>query len=503
MVSNDVEKLREFYQNSFEEVSAAILVVHPKSELILCGNQHCEDLTGYETGELANWPFKNIFFQEDHTRIMILLRDAEQQLSSDNSEIREHSLSVRKKSRRRVYCDVGIRKSKRDRNLLIFTMTDISEIKIQEMELRASYDYRDAILNSVNEMIFVIEPSGFIHSSNTSAHLNLDSDFKNDNLVGQHFSKIFPELPSEQVVYGSLPSLGVETTAVRLNLSTLPVFVTSSVLLSTKISKRLIILVANDITDRKAHESKIAEQQMMLIQAAKLSSLGEMASSIAHEIHNPLQIISGTSELLLMASADPLTPLHNLKDGLIKIEQMTSRIAKTVHGLQALSRDQKNDDMEIVELRKIIDDTLEICLQKIKTQVDHFDILLPQEPIHILCRSTQISQVILNLLNNSCDAIYNRRPNWIVLKAETTLQENESMVEVSVTDSGNGVPAEIANKFFTPFYTTKSFGKGTGLGLSVSKSLIEAHKGSIYLDRSSIHTRFVFRLPKAGFPKGH
>ncbi len=498
--SPELLDLGKRYQDSFQEISAAVMIVVPKTGLILCANQHGEDLTGYEAEDLCGWPLKELFVPEDQGRIINLLRGLDQQLYSENAELREHSLTVRKKSKRRVYCNLGIRRSKVNGDVSVLTLTDISAIKLQEMELRAASDYTNAILNSVYEMIFVIDAQGIIQSANTSALLNINLDFRRDQLAGQHFSRIFPGLPAEEVTYGSLPNLGVETTAVRLNQTELPVLVTSAVLQSGKPEKRQVILVANDITERKAQESKIAEQQMMLVQASKLSSLGEMASSIAHEIHNPLQIISGTSELLLLKTMDSATPKQDLSEGLAKIEQMTTRIAKTVHGLQALSRDQRHDEMEMVDLARIVSDTLELCQQKITSSVDTFEISLPTEPVLINCRPTQISQVILNLLNNSCDAVLNNRPNWIVLKAEKINEDPTSTIEISVTDSGHGIPPHIANKLFTPFYTTKPIGKGTGLGLSVSKSLIEAHKGNFYLDRSSKHTRFAFRLPLGQSP---
>jgi C4-dicarboxylate-specific signal transduction histidine kinase len=98
----------------------------------------------------------------------------------------------------------------------------------------------------------------------------------------------------------------------------------------------------------------------------------------------------------------------------------------------------------------------------------------------------------LNLINNSHDSVLNLKDRWVKIE----VLDKDNFIEISVTDSGNGIPEPIAQKMMNPFFTTKEVGKGTGLGLSISKGLAEDHGGSLYYDPTSKNTRFVIKLPK-------
>ena len=108
--------------------------------------------------------------------------------------------------------------------------------------------------------------------------------------------------------------------------------------------------------------------------------------------------------------------------------------------------------------------------------------------------STQISQVLLNLLNNAHDAIkeLGENPKWIQIDVH---KKDEKYIQLSVTDCGHGIPKQHLNKIMQPFFTTKEVGKGTGLGLSISSEIIKNHGGSLTYDAQSKHTRFVIELP--------
>ncbi|MFZ4403828.1 MAG: sensor histidine kinase, partial [Pseudobdellovibrionaceae bacterium] len=102
------------------------------------------------------------------------------------------------------------------------------------------------------------------------------------------------------------------------------------------------------------------------------------------------------------------------------------------------------------------------------------------------------SQVLLNLLNNAFDAVENEKERWVHL-GFSALNENEFLL--FVTDSGPGIPKEVADKIMQPFFTTKPVGKGTGLGLSISLGVINEHKGQFYINTANKNTQFVLRLP--------
>ena len=109
----------------------------------------------------------------------------------------------------------------------------------------------------------------------------------------------------------------------------------------------------------------------------------------------------------------------------------------------------------------------------------------------IFCRDTQISQVLLNLLNNSFDAIAGDPEAWVEL---SVYQKNE-YIEISIVDSGKGISPEIQQKIMHPFFTTKEIGKGTGLGLSISKEIVKSHGGKFFVELDSANTKFVIQIP--------
>jgi len=238
-----------------------------------------------------------------------------------------------------------------------------------------------------------------------------------------------------------------------------------------------------DVTaQREAHRA--------LLQSAKMSSLGEMASGIAHEINNPLTIIQNMAGLMSGRVEKGEASAQWLKENLLKIENTTQRIAKIIRGLRAFSRNSEADPMLVVKISQIMDETLELCQQKFQSEGIELRVQVDSN-VSLKCRSPQISQVLMNLLSNSYAAIIQLPEKWIEVRTEF---EKKSLI-LTVTDSGKGIPAEIRDRIMDPFFTTKETGSGTGLGLSISKGIVEEHQGQLYYDPSSPRTRFVLKFP--------
>lgn len=233
---------------------------------------------------------------------------------------------------------------------------------------------------------------------------------------------------------------------------------------------------------------KIEEQRKQTIQNAKLTSLGEMASGIAHEINNPLTIILATAKKIKKHGKDDGILCS---DGLDKIITTTDRISKIIKGLHSFSRDSFNDPEVPASVNKIIYNALDLCQEKLKSNSIFLNVNIPED-CYINCKEIQISQVIMNLISNSIDAINEDDDKWIRIEV-VAVGEN---VNIIVTDSGKKIPDHIATRIMQPFFTTKEPGKGTGLGLSISKGIIESHKGRFYLDRTAKHTTFVIELKR-------
>lgn len=247
-----------------------------------------------------------------------------------------------------------------------------------------------------------------------------------------------------------------------------------------------------DVTERIRMEKEVEEQKMKAVVSSKLSTLGEMAGTIAHEINNPLAIISGRAQILREKLAGPKLSREEILKSVESIDATALRIAKIVRALRNLSRDGERDSLVTTPVADVVSQTLEICRERFKnngvqlrTEDCPFDLTVD-------CRPVQISQVLLNLLANAFDEVSGTPSAWVQLEVLDLGDE----VQLVVSDSGPGIPADIQAKMFEPFYTTKEVGKGTGLGLSISKSIIESHGGYLAYAGNRGHTCFVISLPK-------
>jgi two-component system, NtrC family, sensor histidine kinase HydH len=239
----------------------------------------------------------------------------------------------------------------------------------------------------------------------------------------------------------------------------------------------------------------VYEQQASLINSSKLSSLGVMAAGVAHEVNNPLAIISNAVTFVKKQKQRGILDDEALLESMDDIESTVKRISQIIVGLRNLSRDSKDEEHTPVTLQEILHDVLGVCQERFKHNSVDFEIKDRDQLLNvpISCMRVQISQVLMNLLMNSFDAVQDLEEKWIKL----TIEKTSSGVSIQIIDSGKGISDEIIQKIFKPFFTTKDVGKGTGLGLSLSMSIIEKHKGKLFVDKNSPNTKFVVELPLA------
>lgn len=259
-----------------------------------------------------------------------------------------------------------------------------------------------------------------------------------------------------------------------------------------------ILSITIDIDENKKMRQELDQQKIKLQNSAKLASLGEMASGISHEINNPLQIVGGRAEILREEINDQENLNEDFKNHLLKglqsIEDMSVRIAKIIKGLKTFARNADNDPMDVCSLDNIVIDTLAFCNQRFQKNNIDFEYSNEYKTALIKGRATQISQVLLNLLNNSYDAIMEKNNDDKFIKL--TIEKNKNELVISVIDNGSGIKDSFKEKIMTPFQTTKPIGKGTGLGLSISKGIIEDHGGMLYFDFEKENTTVVIRIPE-------
>jgi two-component system NtrC family sensor kinase len=253
-----------------------------------------------------------------------------------------------------------------------------------------------------------------------------------------------------------------------------------------RMRERLTTTVAELNNMAQTLEVKVAERteqlqaaQRKLMQTDRLASLGQLAASVAHEINNPISGVLNLSMLLerLMANGNfPSGREAEFRKYLGQISTETSRVGRIVSDLLAFSRRSKPQRAP-ADLNKLVRTTLGLVGHKLRlsnteTVVELEDHLPPVE-----CDSSQIQQVILNLVLNGAEAMVSKGGGKLTIR--TRLMPDDQSVELRVQDAGEGIPAENLPKIFDPFFTTKAEGKGVGLGLAVLYGIVKAHEGEV------------------------
>lgn len=284
---------------------------------------------------------------------------------------------------------------------------------------------------------------------------------------------------------------------VNPNLAPQMVFQTAQSLSTYGGAARLLEIQNSELVQALEEIKKIQQEKDIahkaLLSSAKLASLGEISSNIAHEINNPLTVILGTAaNIKRILKGTTIEERDKLIQYIDKIHLVSERIASIVRGLKSFSRSSEDDPLEPVELSILLRDTLAFCLPAFK----EVRVSLTVEPFpndwQIRCCHSQISQVLVNLLVNAKDAVEHQPEKWVKVR----VQELSADYVISIEDSGAGILKAIETRVFEPFFTTKPVGKGTGLGLSISSRIIQDHQGSLRIDRSTSVSTLIVTLPK-------
>jgi len=238
---------------------------------------------------------------------------------------------------------------------------------------------------------------------------------------------------------------------------------------------------AREITGRKKMEQQLR-------QAEKLSALGQLVAGVAHELNNPLAVVMGYAQILSKHKGLD----EKVDKDLLKILHESERAAKIVRNLLTFAR-PREPHWAVVDVNRLVTEVLET--RDIQIQSANVQVLRRQAPDLPATKADadQLEQVLANLVTNAIQALDNHLGKRVI---EVTTETRGDKIRIAVADSGPGVPFQILDRIFDPFFTTKGPGKGTGLGLSICYSIMEEHKGKIWVEsEAGKGARFIAELP--------
>ena len=248
-------------------------------------------------------------------------------------------------------------------------------------------------------------------------------------------------------------------------------------------SRKAMIHIMSDLKETseevKRRELELREKQEQLVQAGKLATLGELTTGIAHELNNPLNniglFVGNVIDLIELGMIDeePERTLQELNNAMQQVRKATEIISH----LRTFGR-AASVSHEAVVLNQVLQQSISLMQEQLRLRQIEVILHFPVGDIVVTGNAIQLEQVFINLLTNARDALASSVRKVITITCSTS----ESIVSITVSDTGPGIPEGLEKRIFDPFFTTKDVGSGTGLGLSITYGIIKEHQGTITVE---------------------
>ena len=371
-------------------------------------------------------------------------------------------------------------------------LTQQAAIERREQHLRS-------ILDTVPDAMIVIDRRGAILSFSAAAERMFG--FSEKDLLGENVSTLMPS-PDRELHDGYLErylatgepriiGIGRVTTARHRDGSTFPIDLHVG---ETRIGEeRVFTGFIRDLTERQQTEMRLHDIQSELAHVARVSEMGTFATTIAHELNQPLTAIANYAEAAdgLLAEPDPET-LDMLREAMRDCATQSVRAGQIVRRLRDfISRGET--ERQIESLGRVVNEASALALIGAGERGVEVEVKLDVRADKVRIDRIQIQQVILNLVRNAIEAMAESQVRRLRISSRKVA---DGFIEVGIDDSGPGLPAELADQLFKPFISTKA--EGMGLGLSICHTIVNAHGGRIWTDKSKLGgTAFHFTLQDA------
>ena len=364
--------------------------------------------------------------------------------------------------------------------------------RFDEKRLTSNVFLRNLIENAVDGVI-AADMKGKIFIFNKAA-TQIAGYTKKDAIENLNIRQIYPPGDAQKIMKkmrsSEIDGKGIvrslEQVAIRKDGSTTPIRLNASIVYEDN-NEVASIGFFHDLTETKRMEAELEKTQIQLLQAEKMSSLGKLAAGVAHQLNNPLGGITLFTQLML----EEHELSRDATNDLLRIQRDAQRCSAIVKELLEFAR-QTQREVRLQDLNKIIARTLFLLRNQSLFQniviIENYDKTIPEIPADI----QQLNHVFMNIILNAADAMEGKGH----LLVKTFMDAGDNMVNVTITDTGPGIPETVLSSIFEPFFTTKEEGKGTGLGLSMAYGIIESHHGKIMAkNMPDSGARFHIRLP--------
>ncbi|WP_371195925.1 PAS domain S-box protein [Glaciecola sp. SC05] len=380
-------------------------------------------------------------------------------------------------------------------------VTDVTNIKAAEIEVKRSHAFSDAIVESVIEGVITIDQTGKIKSFNSAAEQLFGysaAEVKNQSVNilmpsndGHDSEHDHDRYVATYIKTGAAHIIGTgrELEAKRKDGSVFPIHISVNEILHQ--DGRMFVGLIRDITAQRLSQDQSRKHIEQMAHADRLNSLGEMAAGIAHEVNQPLTAISLFSQS--GKSFCNSGKFEKLPDIFEKLSLHARRAGAVLERMQTMTR-QGDRNKEHIECRAIISEVIKLAESEARVRDIIIKASFCKSNAKVYVDRVQIQQVLLNLLRNGMEAMQSIDLSHGNLITVTCKQTDDNQVVISVIDTGCGLDSSMNEKLFTAFSSTKQ--QGMGIGLSISKSIIEDHGGSIhYAKHPPAGSVFSFKLP--------
>ena len=446
---------------------------------VLATNEAGAELLGWEISEIVGQAIADHVAPAERTHVAAR---EDKVLAGEPQRYETRVINHRTGEERDVAVSSGPFRMEGDLIGTVATLRDITEPKrAQDTLARSEARYRH-LVESASDAIVTLDANGRFTTVNHAAE-NI-SGYKREELVGQWFAPMLPDDDLPKALGHFQQALAGETGLFETMFYRKDGEVrTISVTYSTPQKDEEVLCLIRDVTDQKM-------LQEQLIQSEKMSAIGQLVSGVAHELNNPLAGISAFAQLLLAEKRFP----PDQRTAAETIYSEARRASRIVQNLLTFARQHKAEKV-LTAINQVLDDTLELRAYELRVRgIDvrrEYDDSLPDT----MADAHQLQQVFLNLITNAEQAM-EQRDGHHHHRLTVRTRRTPDAIRIEIEDSGAGIPANLIERIFNPFFTTKPTGSGTGLGLSISLGIVREHEGRIWAENApQTGARFVVEVP--------